>query len=308
MATKPQNNTNDSTTVPTTSVVDRVYRITKPARDFLLFSSAYLALIAVAEGLIVTELLELPLTPAPIVAGLLTFAIYGNDRVADVETDQQTTPARAAFVKRYHRLLYTVSAVAYGLAVALAVLGGPAAFALALVPGIVWLGYAQSVLPSFGGARRLKEIFVLNSVLVAGAWALVIVFLPLAFASGQVTPDAGIVFLFFFLATFVNVEIPNVRDRVGDREIGVKTLPVVFGVEGTRYALYAVTALVATMLGAAFASGLLGPASVTGLSVSLLCLLGIVACLGRVGNNGALTIAAECSRLPALVLVAIPLA
>jgi len=307
MTTNPQNKTNDSTTVPADSVPDRLAQLTEPVRDFLLFSSAYLAVIAMAEVLIVTELLALPLTPAPIVAGLLTFAVYGNDRVSDVETDEKTTPTRAAFVKRYNRLLYFLSAVAYGLALALAVLGGPAAFTLALVPGIAWLCYAQDWLSGLGNVSRLKEIFLLNSALVAGAWALVIVFLPLAFASAPVAPAAGIVFLFFFLASFISVEVPNVRDRAGDREIGVKTLPVVYGVEGTRYALYGVTTLVAAILAAAFVDNLLGLPAMVGFSVSLLCILGVVAGLGRTGNNGALTLAAECSRLPVLALVVVPL-
>jgi len=237
----------------------------------------------------------------------LTFAVYGNDRVADVETDEQTTPARTAFVKRYHRLLYTLSAVAYGLAVALAVLGGPVAFALALVPGAVWIAYAQDWLPFSGRIKRLKQVFILNSVLVAGAWALVIVFLPLAFVGGALTPRAGIIFLFFFIATFVNVEIPNVRDRHSDREIGVKTLPVVLGVDGTRYSLYGVTSLVTAIVVTAFVDDILIRSETAWLLASLLCLFGVVACLGRFRNTDALTIAAECSRLPLLVLVVIPL-
>ena len=305
MTTNPRNETNDSSIVPTGMIPDAVRRVGKPVRDALLFSSAYLALIAAAEVLIVTELLSLPLTPAPAVAALLTFAVYGNDRVADVETDERTAPARTAFVKRYHRLLYGLSALAYGVAVALAVLGGPAAFALALVPGVVWVCYAQEWLP--GHVKRLKQIFLLNSALVAGAWALVVVCLPMAFVGAPITPAAVVVFLIFFLGIFVDVEIPNVRDRAGDREIGVRTLPVVYGVEGTRYALYSVTSLAAAILVAAFLDGIFGLVTAAGLSVSLLVLLGLVACLGRIGDTERLTIAAECSRLPVLPLVVVPL-
>jgi len=305
MATNPQN-TNDSS-VSNRPIRASLYRLGKPVRDFLLYSSAYLAFIAVAEVLIVTELLSLPLTPAPLVAGLLTFAVYGNDRVADVETDEQTTPARTAFVKRYHRLLYTLSAVAYGLAVALAVLGGPVAFALALVPGAVWIAYAQDWLPVSGRIKRLKQVFILNSVLVAGAWALVIVFLPLAFVGGTLTPTAGIVFLFFFLSSFIRAEIPNVRDQSGDREIGVKTLPVVLGIRGTRYALYGVTSLAGALLVTALVDDLLTLSEAVWLLISLTYLSCIIASLGRIGSDGRLTIAGECSRLPLLVLVLPPL-
>ncbi|MFC6757187.1 UbiA family prenyltransferase [Halomicroarcula sp. GCM10025894] len=225
MATNSPNDTDDSTTVPPRPMRDRLHRFAGSARDVLLYSSAYLAFIAVAEVLIVTELLSLPLTPAPAIAGLLTFAVYGNDRVADVETDEQTTPARTAFIRRYDRRLYTLSALAYGLAVALSVLGGPAAFALALVPGAIWVVYALDWLPFSGHVNRLKQIFILNSVLVAGAWALVVVLLPIAFAGAPVTLTAGVVCLTFFLATFVDVEIPNVRDRAATEKRVSKPSP-----------------------------------------------------------------------------------
>jgi len=60
---------------------------------------------------------------------------------------------------------------------------------------------------------------------------------------------------------------------------------------------------------------LVAAAGETGLSVgeisvlvaSLLFLLGVVFCLNRIENNGALAIAAECTRLPALILAVIPL-
>jgi len=303
--TNPQNSSNDSSVLHR-QLQEPVSRFGKSVRDFLLYSSAYLAFIAAAEVLIVTELLSLPLSPAPVVAALLTFAVYGNDRVADVETDEQTTPARTAFVRRYHRLLYSLSALAYGLAVALAVLGGPAAFTLALVPGLVWVVYALDWLPSLGHVRRLKQIFIVNSVLVAGAWALVIVFLPVAFTGAPITPAAGVVFLLLFLAAFVSVEIPNVRDRAGDREIGVKTLPVVLGIGGTRYFLYGVVGFGVVTAAAAFTTGILTLAATVGFVVSLLVLFGISCCLGRT-DTGALTVLAECSRLPMLGLVVVPL-
>ena len=302
MESNSQKSMND-TTVAGRSVRARLYRFGGRLKRALLFSSAYLAVIAVAEVLIVTELLSLPLTPAPVVAGLLTFAVYGSDRVADVDADETTRPVRTAFVKRYHRLLYSLSALAYGLAVALAVLGGPIAFALALVPGAAWVCYAQDWLPFAGGIKRLKQVFILNSVLVAGAWALVVVFLPLAFADASVTPTAGVVCLIFFLATFVDVEIPNVRDRAGDQEIDIRTLPVVFGVRGTRYALYGVTTLAAAVAVTAYVDELFTWPETMWPLVSLLYLTGVVAGIGRVDNSGRLTIAAECSRLPMLVLV-----
>lgn len=300
MQANPQNNAN-SLSVLYGVLQEWVYRLGRPVRDFLLYSSAYLAVVAAGEVLVVTELLSLRVTMAPLVAALLTFAVYGNDRVADVEADAKTSPARAAFVRRYQDLLYTMSALAYGLGVALAVLGGPVAFAMAFLPGTVWLCYASDLLPSWARLRPLKRVFVLNSVLVAAVWAVGMVFLPIVFVGAPITPASGVIFLFFFLTAFANVEIPNVGDRAGDREQGVETFPVVLGVDGTRRALYGLVGLVAAILAVATGADVLALETTAALSVSLCCLLAVVTCLGRV-RNGALTVAAECSRLPILVV------
>ncbi|WP_336338444.1 UbiA family prenyltransferase [Haloarcula brevis] len=290
------------------SLITKLSTLTRPARNLVFHSSLYLAAIAMAEVVLVSELLSLPLTPAPLVAGLLTFAVYGNDRLADLETDAKTAPARTAFVRRYQDGFYVLAALAYGLAVALSAVGGPLTFGLSLLPGVVWILYARDLLPSLSGdTPRLKDVFLLNSLLVAGAWALAIVFLPLAFAGAPVTPAVGVVFLFFVLATFVNTEVPNVRDLEGDSEIGVRTLPVVVGVRRTRYALYGVTGLTAALLAGALAATVVSPGVATVLLATLLLLAGVVFCLDRVENDAALAVAAECTRLPAFAVAVLPL-
>jgi len=303
MATNPQENTNSSGVVWYSRLSDSLSAVGRHFKQLVLYSSAYLAVIAFLEVAIVTELLSLRWTAAPVVAALLSFAVYGNDRVADVEIDSKTAPERAAFVDRHRQLLYALSALAYGLAVALAVLGGPVAFALALVPGIVWVCYAKELMPGGVGIDRLKQVFLLNTGLVAGAWGLVVVCLPVAFAGAAVTPTTALVFLIFSLAVVVDVEIPNVRDREGDREAGIKTLPVILGVRGTRYALYGVTAVAGGLVAFGFVEGLFTALEAGLLLVSLLYLAVVVTAIEPAADNGRLSIAAECSRLPVLLVM-----
>jgi len=290
------------------SLITKLSTLTRSVRNLFLYSSVYLAVIAMAEVALVSELLDLPLTPAPIVAGLLTFAVYGNDRLADLETDAKTAPARTAFVRRYQDAFYVFGAIAYGLAVALSVLGGPLSFGLSLLPGVFWILYACDWIPSLpSGTRRLKDVFLLNSTLVAVAWALVIVYLPLTYAGAPASPTVGVIFLFFVLATFVNTEIPNVRDKEGDSEIGVRTLPVVVGVRWTKNILYGITGLTAGLLSVAFLANVINLTEATVLLASLFFLGGVIFCLNRIENDGALAVAAECARLPAFVIMSFPL-
>lgn len=276
--------------------------------EVFIFSSAYLAVIAMAEVVVVMAILSLPLNLAPVIAALLTFAVYGTDRVKDLETDVVSTPDRVAYVERYRDHLYVLSTAAYGVAVSLSVFAGPLAFALSVLPGAVWLLYARDLIPMpDGGARRFKDFVVVNSLLVAVAWSAVIVFLPLVYVGGAVTPAAVLLFAVFVLATFVNTEIPNIRDIDADRATGSRTLPTVFGVSVTRQILFAVTGLAAGVVLVAYTGGVFGASVSLALLGVLACLAAVVGSVGRYLDPSALSFAAECTRVPLLLLLFTPL-
>ncbi|RDI72196.1 UbiA family prenyltransferase [Halopelagius longus] len=274
--------------------------------DALVYSSAYLALIAMAEVAVVMSLLSLPSNAAPVVVGLVTFAVYTSDRIADADTDAVSNPRQAAFVRRHRDELYVLASLAYGLAVALSVLGGPVALAITLLPGAFWVLYASDWVPESGlPFHRLKEVLLVNSAVVAFAWAATLTFLPLAFADAAFTPTAAVVFAYFFLATFVNAEIPNVRDVEGDAAIGVSTLPVVFGVRRTRQALYGVNLAVVALAGYAAFSGYVSVAAALALLVGAGYSCAVTSLLGRTEREGALVLAAECTFLFVFVTLGI---
>lgn len=273
----------------------------------LVYSSAYITLVAVTEVGIAMTLLSLPLTPAPVVVGLVTFAVYTIDRVADADTDAVSNPRQAAFARRHGDVLYLLAVVAYALGVTLSVLGGPVAFAVTLLPGVFWLLYASDWLPELGGSvRRLKQVFVLNSAVVALAWAVTLTFLPLAFAPGSRVepPLVAVVFAYFFLRSFVDTEVPNVRDVEADRSTGVATMPVVLGVRRTRRALYGVDLGTLGLVAFATVTGLVPAALGVALGVGLGYSLGITAFLGRFEDDGLLAKLPECEYLFVAVALA----
>lgn len=262
----------------------------------LVYSSAYLAVIAAAQVAVVMMLLSVRPNPAPLVVGLITFAIYANDRLLDVDTDEITSPDQSAFVRRYRRPLYALAAGAYGVAVALSVLGGPTTLSITLFPAVFWVLYATDWIPDLGlgvGVTRLKQLLLVNSAVVALAWAVSLVFLPLGFAGEAFSPAAAVVFAYFFLGVFANAELPNVYDVEGDRALDVRTLPVVVGITRTRHALYAIDGLLALLVGAAFVSGVFSLALALPLFVGLAYSTGVTALLGRVEDGRRHVIAAE---------------
>lgn len=294
------------TDLPGSGAVARGRRI---AGTFL-HSAAFIAIVAVVETWIATVLLGVALTPAPIVVGLIAFAVYATDRVADAETDIPSNPVQAAYARKHGDVLATAAALAYALAVALALLGGPLALALTLLPGLAWFGYASSWLPTVaswlpatsGRVPRLKDVLVLNSGVVAFAWAAALTFLPLAFAgdSGNALAVA-VVFAYFLLRSFVDVEVPNVRDVAADAAIGVETLATELGVDRTRRVLYAVDLGVVVMLLAAAHVDLLAMVHAGALLAGVAVSLGVTALVGRAENVRLLAVAPECSYLVAAI-------
>lgn len=285
-------------------------RQTRRVRAGLLYSSAYLSVIAMAEVAIAMALLSLPLSIAPLICGLVTFAVYASDRVADLESDEVSSPRRTAFVRRHQGVLEVGAALTYGLAVGLSALGGPVALAITLAPGVFWILYAIDWIPDVTvGVRRLKDVLVVNTAVVALAWAVTLTFLPVAFVAAPVTPATVIVFAYFFLRSFVDVELPNVGDIAGDRAADVSTLPVVFGVTRTRQALYAVDILTMGLLVWAALASHLRVALVVPLLAGICYSLGVTYFVGRTDNVDGLSVAAECEYLVvALALLPVLLA
>ena len=87
--------------------------------ESLIFTSLYLAGIAVAESFIVIIFLDLPLSLAPIVIGLLVFSVYVNDQLIDLENDDILNPRERSYISRHQDVLYVFASVSYGIALSI---------------------------------------------------------------------------------------------------------------------------------------------------------------------------------------------
>ena len=297
-STKPVSATADDTTPLNRPLPDVLSAYGGWTRDVLVYSSAYLVVITMVETAIAMLALSLPPSPAPVVVGLLTFAVYTSDRLADVDADETSRPAQSAFVRRHRSALSVLSAGTYGLAVMISILGGPLALGITLLPGAVWILYATDWLSTVETRLvRLKNVFLLNSAVVSLAWAVTLVCLPLAFAGASFTPTAAVVFAYFLIDTFIHTEIPNVRDRREDERLGVSTLPVVLGVRRTRHVLYGLDLGLIALVGYALLTGLFSLPLAAGVLAGLGSVLVVIARVGRTANYARLSIAGEAKSL-----------
>lgn len=308
MAYEPetQTETTDAEATGSAQFLDLMIHIATRVWRVLEYSSAYLALIAVAEVGIVMMILSLPPSPAPVVVALICFAVYTNDRLADLESDSMTNPKRTAFVRRHREILYVLAALSYGMAVALSVLAGPVGLAMALLPGVAWVLYAIDWIPVSGiGLRRLKELFIVNSAVIALTWAATVIVVPLAFAEKPVDDVATLLFIYFALGLFIDTEVPNVRDVEGDRAIGIATMPVKLGVEVTQLVLYGINLALLGILGTGVWMDVLSLPFAVALGTGLLWSTGVVGSLGRLECEGSVAIAADFSRVPVFVALVV---
>jgi len=301
-----QSNVHEQPNPQIEQLLNRLLRQPQRVWRVLEYSSAYMGLIAAAEVISVMLVLSLPQSTAPLVAGLVTFTIYANDRLTDVDSDELVNTARSEFVRQHRQELYILAAMSYGLALTLAALGGPLAFGLSVIPGCLWVLYAVDWVPNPTlGFGRLKEILFLNSALVAAAWAATIVFLPIAVTEAPIDSASVVLFLYFFFGTFIGAEVSNVRDVVGDRAIGVATVPVVFGIHRTRYILQALNLLNLAILLVALSSSIFSLSALVALATGLVGPAVVIWLLGRVQNERGLSLALEYSRIPVLITLPI---
>jgi len=217
-------------------------------------------------------------TPLPaVVVGLVAFAVYTANDLADLDEDAINCPDRSSFVAEHPVVVAAVAVGTLALGAGLAWWGGgPVALAVALVPLAASVFYSLPVAP---GGNRFKDVLGVNTALVASAWAVTVTGVPLAFAGRSIGPVAIAVFLFFYLRSFISVEVFNVRDVAGDAATGVDTLPVVLGVDRTRRVLAlfegcSLALLVALMTVPATALAALAALPVMGYSLGLTWFLG----------------------------------
>lgn len=196
------------------------------------------AVVAAAKTVFITSLLSLPLTVAPLIAALVTLGIYTANKLTDLEEDSINRPDQVALVTEQRTQIVSAILVSLLAASALAVFrGGLVALCVTLIPVVAGVFYNQALIP--WSDVRLKDVFAVNTILVAGAWAIPVTLLPSVLSNSSSVGLLASATLFMFLKTVVSVEVFNVRDVAGDRASGVATIPVVLGLQRTKYVLYA---------------------------------------------------------------------
>ena len=162
---------------------------------------------------------------------LLTFGIYSINKLTDIKEDAINRPDRISFLMGRQRVILIISVLALILSAILAYRNEPRAVLILSVPFIANCVYSSQVHPSL---PRLKDIPFVKNIAVGLSWAIVCTLMPaVTLDVVQFLPMASIVYL-MVIKDFINSTLCDLKDVNGDRESGVRTIPVVLGPRKTK--------------------------------------------------------------------------
>ncbi|WP_407428545.1 hypothetical protein [Arcticibacter sp.] len=222
--------------MPSDSKPPSIKKSIRHIADFLLFSNVFIAICAVAQGLVTYHLLEIK--PDKHVLALLfcsTLALYNFSMLMSKPADARRSPfRRVRWIFSHYRLTITLTIIAI---VSVSVL----VFFLK-IPSIILLTFLALIsiaynLPLFTLNERrfgLRNIPGLKLFLIAIIWSFSCVLLPIVEGSARHLVDIKVedtVLLvgkrFLFIAA---ITVPfDIRDLFQDKYFNLKTIPVMLG-------------------------------------------------------------------------------
>lgn len=185
-------------------------------------------------------------------------------------------PARVAWRLRNHRFVVgslVISSVIVALVLAVSV---ERLVMAAVVLGALGALYALPVLP---GGARLKRYRWAKPMMIAAAWSIGTVFIPVLAAGAPLPVELiGVLVAYRFLFLLPNALCSDVPDIEGDRAVGLTTIASTLGVRSTKRISLGLAGLAAVLLGVLVLTpdGVAASAMFTWASVELFGLVGVV--------------------------------
>jgi 4-hydroxybenzoate polyprenyltransferase len=206
------------------------------AFDALLFSNVFMALCAVAQGLVTFHIIGAK--PVYTVLALLftsTIGLYNFCILVIKPQDPQSSPyRRIRWFFSYHRLMVTITIAALLSLIPLFFLLANSSKLLLIGLAALSFGYGLPLFTKKGRKSGLRNVPGLKPILITLVWTLSCVLLPILEAQDTLhvhvaTNTTWIILCkrFLFIAALT---VPfDIRDLFQDRIAGLKTIPVAFG-------------------------------------------------------------------------------
>ncbi len=241
---------------PSPNFFDKVFNFFKvlSRANALLFVSALLGSIAIAKLGGFSLSIKIAAT-----AGLYLFTAHTINRCVSYEADRYNEPNRALFYEKHKPVLMTLAgtaalvSIAYGVSISY-LAGG------IMVAGLVWATFCSLKLESRALVGQVMNFPVLKILVLIVGWTFSLAVLP-ALADFQAISMAWFVSIFVaFGLIFFRTGLMELRDIQGDRIVGKRTLPIVFGKAKTEMLMAATCVALAVVLVIACLIGWVAPA------------------------------------------------
>lgn len=204
--------------------------------DFLLFSNVFIALCAVAQGLVTYHLLDAK--PEKYVLGLLfcsTLALYNFSILLSKPAKPEKSPfRRVRWIFSHYRLTITLTIISVFSILPLIFFLNTSSKILMVFLGIISVAYSLPIFSIQDKRFGLRNIPGVKLFLISMVWALSCVLLPILELENNI--NAAITFndtillltkRFLFIAA---ITVPfDIRDLFQDRKRDLKTIPVLVG-------------------------------------------------------------------------------
>jgi 4-hydroxybenzoate polyprenyltransferase len=206
------------------------------AFDALLFSNVFMALCAVAQGLVTFHIIgSKPVYPVLALLFASTLGLYNFCILIIRPKRPETSPyRRVRWFFAHHRLMVTMTIACLLGLVPLFFLLANSSKLLLVGLAVLSFGYGLPLFTTKGGKSGLRNVPGLKAILITLVWTLSCVLLPIFEAQDTLhmsvpasTTSIILAKRFLFIAALT---VPfDIRDLFQDRIAGLKTIPVAFG-------------------------------------------------------------------------------
>jgi 4-hydroxybenzoate polyprenyltransferase len=213
----------------------RFFFISDKVMSFLYTTSLFLAISGFFKVLFSGLLFNKIDLKSSVETFLITFSVYGLNKLTDINEDSLNNPDRVKTIKKIESIFKYLVVLSFILSFVLGFLVNVLTLPVLSFP--LLLGTLYSVKLS-KNLPRLKEITGIKNITIGLSWAVNSTFLPAISILGKNHILILSIFYLLFIKSCINNIIFDVIDIEGDRKNGIITIPVFLGIKNTRKLLF----------------------------------------------------------------------
>ena len=208
-----------------------IFLILYKLMSFLMSTSIFLAISGSLKVIFSGLLYNIFNIYIPILTFLITFGIYGLNKLTDLKEDAINNPDRAMTIGKIDVAFKFSVALSFILSMVLGFLVDFSTIPVLIFP--LFFGILYSIKLS-KNLPRLKDITGVKNLSIAFSWSVVSTFLPVIYILEKKEVLIILIFYLFFIKSLINSILFDIRDIEGDRKSNIRTIPIYLGKDKTK--------------------------------------------------------------------------